>query len=156
MQRRNNPSFQFHTLNSKTKFLLSWVYSFLIVHGLIFQTIFNSSKIEPKSPGHFTQIFLCNTFYFGAAIQYQRIQCQRIQSQRFANFYCYLLTIYCKYEQFLYILLSKKTNISKMTSDLLVSNQQFEINQTRGVGTKCVGTKQLRLIMTNNYWKVKL
>ena len=36
-----------------------------------------------------------------------------------------------------------------MTSDLLESNQQFESNQTRGVGTecvgtKCVGTKQLR------------
>ena len=30
-----------------------------------------------------------------------------------------------------------------MTSDLLESNQQFESNQSRGVGTKCVGTKQL-------------
>ena len=85
----------------------------------------------------------------GAAIQYQRIQCQHIQSQRFAIFYCYLLTIDCKYEQLLYILLSKKTNISKMTSDLLGSNQQFQSNSTRGVGTKCVGskcvgTKQLR------------
>ena len=28
-----------------------------------------------------------------------------------------------------------------MTLDLLESNQQFESNQTRGVGTKCVGTK---------------
>ena len=85
----------------------------------------------------------------GAAIQYQRIQCQRIQCQRFDNFYCFLLTIHCKYEQLLYILLSKKTNISKMTSDLLGPNRQFEINQTRGVGTKCVGTKQLRLIIYN-------
>ena len=32
-----------------------------------------------------------------------------------------------------------------MTSDLLGSNQQFDRNQTRSVGTKCVGTKQLRL-----------
>ena len=32
----------------------------------------------------------------------------------FCHFYCYSLTIYRKYEQLLYILLSKKTNISKM------------------------------------------
>ena len=76
---------------------------------------------------------------FGATIQYQRIQ-----SQNFVNFYCCLLTIQCKYQQLLYILLSKKTNISKMTSDLLGSNLQFESNQTRGDGTKCVDTKQLR------------
>ena len=38
----------------------------------------------------------------------------------------------------------KKTNISKMALDLLGSDQQFGSNQTRGVGTKCVGTKQLR------------
>ena len=75
-------------------------------------------------------------FPYGTAIQYQCIQ-----SQRFGNFYCYLLTIFCKYKQLLYILLSKRTNISKMTSDLLASNQQFGSNQTRGVGTKCVGTK---------------
>ena len=43
-----------------------------------------------------------------------RIQCQRIQSQHFVTFYCYLLIIYSKYKQLRYILLSKKTNISKM------------------------------------------
>ena len=32
-----------------------------------------------------------------------------------------------------------------MTSDFLGSNRKFESNQTRGVGKKCVGTKQLRL-----------
>ena len=95
----------------------------------------------------------------GAAIQYQRIQCQHTQSQRFVNFYCYLLTIYCKYEQLLYIFLSKKTNIWRMTSDLFGSNQQFQSNQTRGVGTKCVGTKcvgtkQLRLLNVNEKFSV--
>ena len=88
-------------------------------------------------------VFSINTF--GAAILYQRIQCQQIQSQRFVNFYCYLLAIYRTYKQLLYKLLSKKTNISKNSSDLLVSNQQFESNQTRGVGTECAGTKQLCL-----------
>ena len=86
---------------------------------------------------------------FDAVIYYQRIYCQHIQSQHFVSFYCHLLTIYCKYEQFLYKLLSKKTNISKMTSDLLGSIELFQSNQTRSVGTKCVGTqcvgtKQLR------------
>ena len=59
--------------------------------------------------------------------------------------YCYLLTIYCKYKQLLYVLLSKKTNISKTTSDLLGSNRKFESDQTRVVGTEgAAGTKQLR------------
>ena len=92
-----------------------------------------------QRPAHMPSFLLKR--FLGAAIQYQRIQCQHIQSQRFAIFHCYLFTIYCRYEQLLYILLSKKTNISKMTSDSLGSKQQFISNQTRGVGTECVGTK---------------
>ena len=54
-----------------------------------------------------------------------------------------IYSLYCKYKQLLYIHLSKKTNISKMTSDLLGSNREFESNYTRGVGTKCVCTKRV-------------
>ena len=68
------------------------------------------------------QTYNCSS-YLGAAILYQLIWCQHIWSQRFVIFYCYLLTIYYKYEQLLYIFLSTKTNISKMISDLSGSYQ---------------------------------
>ena len=40
-----------------------------------------------------------------------------------------------------------------MTLDLLGSDQQFTSNQTRGVGTKCIGTKQLRLELALSFEK---
>ena len=75
----------------------------------------------------------------GAAIQYQRIYCQHIVFQRFAIFYCYLLTIYCKYEQLLYILLGAAIQYQHIQYQHIQS-QHLKSNYSQTIGRIPINT----------------